>query len=172
MTSSGHINATLGLANILKDRGHRVIFATEKSWQGKFLRFGYEEVIYTEKDPNVEELSPNAFWVDVIKKLSPAFKLDPIDSMIKMDEQIYGPFVDTVKYSDSEIQRILEEIKPDLIIQDNYLTHPSIVTSGIPWIFLMTANPLMLPGGEGRCPPATSGYKTTDKSKWNTFLQV
>ncbi len=32
----GHVNACTGVAEALRDRGHRIVFAIDKSWKGNY----------------------------------------------------------------------------------------------------------------------------------------
>ncbi len=52
LDDDGHINACLSLAQILFERGHRVIFVIDIAWKGKFSKQGFEEEITCIADPN------------------------------------------------------------------------------------------------------------------------
>jgi UDP:flavonoid glycosyltransferase YjiC (YdhE family) len=39
----GHVNACIGIAEALKERGHKIIFAISKSWNEKLVKYGFEE---------------------------------------------------------------------------------------------------------------------------------
>ena len=43
MNALGHINACLGLAQELKVRGHRVVWAIDRSFKGKLNAYDFEE---------------------------------------------------------------------------------------------------------------------------------
>ena len=57
-----------------------------------------------------------------------------------------------------QIEAAIQREKPDLFILDHFLISPAIQKSGIPWVYLFSANPLGLydseklpPMGAGRC---------------------
>ncbi|BBY63636.1 hypothetical protein MHEL_18790 [Mycolicibacterium helvum] len=47
----GPINQCIGLAAILRDRGHRIVFAAESSWAGKLVPFGFVEELVDLAEP-------------------------------------------------------------------------------------------------------------------------
>jgi hypothetical protein len=57
------------------------------------------------------------------------------------------------------VREIVANIKPDVIISDHIINLPSIVSSGIPWIFSFSSNPLSLDLclDDKRLPPSTLG---------------
>ncbi len=42
----GHVHACIGIAEPLKQRGHRIIFGVTTGWKGKLLPYGFEEILY------------------------------------------------------------------------------------------------------------------------------
>ena len=45
----GHVNACIGLAEALKDRGHRIVFLVSKPYSGQLFSYGFEEEIFEMK---------------------------------------------------------------------------------------------------------------------------
>jgi UDP:flavonoid glycosyltransferase YjiC (YdhE family) len=39
----GHVNACIGIAEVLRDRGHRIVFAISDNWRQKLKIYGFEE---------------------------------------------------------------------------------------------------------------------------------
>src|SRR5882724_1349359 len=51
----GHMNACIGLAEVLLSRGHKVVFIVDKSYEGKLVSYGFEEELLEPSEP----LKPN-----------------------------------------------------------------------------------------------------------------
>ncbi|RWS08865.1 glycosyl transferase-like protein [Dinothrombium tinctorium] len=76
MNGTGHVNTVLGIANALKSRNHRVVFATDKSWQGKFENMGIEEELIDLEFSIIKEFFElaNALYdkhLEIVSKVKP-----------------------------------------------------------------------------------------------------
>jgi len=63
---------------------------------------------------------------------------------------------DNVKASHEELTAIVDRVRPDVIVIDHYVSQPSLINAGIPWVKLVSANPLIEMDDE-RTPPGRSG---------------
>src|SRR4051794_9762730 len=66
----------IGIGAVLRDRGHRVVFAAEASWRGKLTALGFEEDL-VDLAPPAEEGAPQdagQFWKDFIRDTAPEFR--------------------------------------------------------------------------------------------------
>ena len=71
-----------------------------------------------------------------------------------------------------QIEKALAEHKPDLIILDHQMVSPSIQRSGIPFVVIFSAGPLLIFDNE-KLPPPCSGFATTsDPATWTEFREV
>jgi UDP:flavonoid glycosyltransferase YjiC (YdhE family) len=63
----GHVNACIGIAEVLRDRGHRIVFAISDNWREKLKVFGFEEeLIELSKNGAIED--PAKFWAELCLK--------------------------------------------------------------------------------------------------------
>jgi len=151
----GHVNACTGVAEALRDRGHRIVFAIDQSWKGKLLKYGFEEELLL--DPNrKEDENPGEFWVNYLIKAHKILPLSPIEKVRAFGTESTIMMLDQAIDNDSRIREIIERIKPDVIVVDSYASTPSILKSGIPWVSLISANPLVGITDE-QTPPCYSG---------------
>jgi spore coat polysaccharide biosynthesis predicted glycosyltransferase SpsG len=151
----GHVNACTGVAEALRDRGHKIVFAIDKSWKGKLLNYGFEEELYC--DPSREENEKaGEFWVNFFIKAEKVLPLPPIEHFKGFGTESTELFINQALDNDSKMKEIIDRIKPDVIVVDSYVTTPSILKSGIPWVLLVSANPLVGIQDE-RTPPCFSG---------------
>ncbi|CAG2118709.1 unnamed protein product [Medioppia subpectinata] len=45
----GHVNSSIGIAEVLIQAGHRVVFVVNEQWRGRLTKYGIEEVLITEE---------------------------------------------------------------------------------------------------------------------------
>ena len=77
--------------------------------------------------------------------------------------------MDGSKYVDDRLREVFEELRPDVIVEDNVVGFAGVVTADCPWIRIMSCNPLELPDAD--VPPAFSGYPTRDRTGWDEFRE-
>src|SRR5262245_24954730 len=68
----GPTNNCIGIGNVLRERGHRVVFAAERSWAGKLEALGFEEDLVDlapppEPDPDGVEPDAGRLWTEFIR---------------------------------------------------------------------------------------------------------
>ena len=69
-----------------------------------------------------------------------------------------------------ELNRILDDVKPDLVLTDQICVIPFILKQKIPWGMVISANPLMF--GLDELPPAFSGLGMNEKEKWVEYRKA
>jgi len=154
----GHVNACIGIAEVLKERGHKIIFAINESWNGKLVGYGFQEELITESERDPNE-NPAKFWANVFISGGSFMSLSALEKTINLKKNLMPFFIKQTKNLDSNIGAIIKRLKPDLMILDQVLCVPSVVTSGIPWILSCSFNPLVFIEDE-RTPPSSSGMKS------------
>ena len=109
----GHVNAAIGIAEVLRDSGHRIVFAIEKSWEGKLIKYGFEEELFTdpERDPNRD---PAKFWSELF--VGDGSHLRDTSHEIKLRALILPVLIKLAKRVDPIYEKIIGRIKPDVII--------------------------------------------------------
>jgi UDP:flavonoid glycosyltransferase YjiC (YdhE family) len=58
-------------------------------------------------------------------------------------------------------------VRPDVIIEDNVIAFPALVTAGVPFVRIMSCNPLEVPGDD--IAPVFSGLAEDDREGWAAF---
>jgi MGT family glycosyltransferase len=76
--------------------------------------------------------------------------------------------VDGAMYVDQRLTAILDELAPDVIVEDNVVGFPALAASGRPWVRIVSCNPAELK--DPLVPPFSSGYPVADRSDWPAFL--
>ena len=60
MDGVGHVNATIGIAEVLRDRGHRIVYVIAKTFEGKLKKYGFEEEVLIDEER--EKMGPGKQW--------------------------------------------------------------------------------------------------------------
>ena len=166
----GPTNQCIGLAAILRDRGHTIVFAAESSWAGKLAPLGFVEELVDLADPGPAtdgEQDAGKFWTDFIAETAPEFRKPTIDQLASFVQPTYQALVDGAKYCEPRLREIVATHRPDVIVEDNVVLFPALVTSGAPFVRIVSCSPLEVPGLD--VPPPFSGLPSADRSDWAAY---
>ncbi|MEU7450292.1 glycosyltransferase [Streptosporangium roseum] len=163
----GPTNNCIGIGDILRKRGHRVVFAAEASWKGKLEALGFEEDLVDLAPPSEEEQDPGQFWKDFIRDTAPEYRKSTSAQLETVTKPIWEALVDGAKYCEPQLKAIIERVQPDVIVEDNVITFPALLTAGKPFVRIVSCNPLEV-RGEGVA-PVFSGLPADDRSEWDAF---
>lgn len=164
----GHINACIGLAQALANRGHRITFLNNRNFIGTFLKYGFDEIILDDGDDenNVDDRvkSHPIESVPVTQSfvesgfLSAKSSYDQLDLFDRhKNENLFCKLIyDDFKKVHEHMANVLKTEQPDLIVIDNSLIPPCIAFGQIPFIYSWSANPLMMFRSD-KLPPMMSG---------------
>jgi len=163
----GPTNNCIGIGDILRKRGHRVVFAAEASWKGKLEALGFEEDLVDLAPPSEEEQDPGQFWKDFIRDTAPEYRKSTLEQLETVTKPIWEALIDGAKYCEPQLKAIIERVRPDVIVEDNVVSFPALVTAGKPFVRIVSCNPLEV-RGEGIA-PVLSGLPADDRSDWEAF---
>ena len=166
----GPTNNCIGIADVLRDRGLRVIFVIEESFKGTLEARGFEEHLMRLKPRPAIEEAPGQFWKDFIRDTAPEFRkatLEQIDTLIR---PIWSELISGSIYVDARLSEIFAAVGPDVIVQDNVVAFGAVTRAGTPWVRILSCNPLEMddPG----LPPALSGLDSDNRVEWERFRRV
>jgi MGT family glycosyltransferase len=163
----GPTNNCVGIGDVLRRRGARVVFIVEESFAGNLEAKGFEErLMRLGPAPEVEE-APGQFWKDFIRDTAPLLRQPTIDQLGSFLQPTWQALIDGSKYVDARLEEIFAELQPDVIVEDNVVAFPAIAASGRLWARIVSCNPLEL--RDPALPPVFSGYPTADPSGWAAF---
>jgi MGT family glycosyltransferase len=163
----GPTNNCVGIGQVLRERGHRVVFVVEESFAGDLEAQGFEErLMRLGPSPEVEE-EPGQFWKDFIRETAPVFRKPTIEQLSEFIEPTWRALCDGSRYVDDRLREIFDEVRPDAIVEDNVVCFPAIQHSGRPWVRIVSCNPLELKDED--IPPVFSGYPAADRTGWDEF---
>jgi MGT family glycosyltransferase len=165
----GPTNNCVGIGEVLRGRGHRVVFIVEESFKGTLERRGFEERLMRLGPPPEHEEVPGQFWIDFIRDTAPIFRKPTIEQLGEFMAPTWQALIDGAKYVDDRLREIIDELDPDVIVEDNVVGFPALPASGRPWVRIASCNPAEIK--DPAIPPFSSGYPAANRSAWPAFLE-
>jgi MGT family glycosyltransferase len=165
----GPTNNCVGIGDVLRRRGHRVVFIVEESFAGTLDAQGFEERTMRLAPPPAEPEEPGQFWKDFIRDTAPVFRKSTLEQLGEFIAPTWQALVDGARYVDERLAEILAEVDPDVVVEDNVVGFPAILASGRPWVRIVSCNPLEVKDPE--LPPTFSGLPLDDRSGWASFRE-
>ena len=164
----GPTNQCMGLGHVLMGRGHRVVFAAESSWRGRLEPHGFEEQLVDLAAP-AEGASEDAgqFWTDFVAATAPEFRKPTIEQLSTFVAPTYQALIDGARFCELQLRSVIDAVRPDVIVEDNVVSFPALMTSSAPWVRIVSCNPLEIPGRA--VAPRFSGYPADDESGWPAY---
>jgi UDP:flavonoid glycosyltransferase YjiC (YdhE family) len=165
----GPTNNCAGIGQVLRERGHRVVFIVEESFAGTLEARGFEERLMRLGPPPETPEVPGQFWIDFIRDTAPIFRKPTIEQLGEFIAPTWQALIDGAKYVDDRLREIVDELDPDVIVEDNVVAFPALPACGRPWVRIMSCNPAEMK--DPRIPPFSSGYPAADRTGWPAFLE-
>ena len=166
----GPTNNCIGIGNELLRRGHRVVFAAEASWAGRLAPLGFvEDLVDLAPPPPPDAPAQDAgqFWKDFIRDTAPEFRKPTIEQLATFLQPTWQALIDGARYCEPQLRAILARQAPDVIVEDNVVAFPALLTHGAPFVRIVSCNPLEVKGPG--VAPAYSGLPAADRSGWAGF---
>ena len=165
----GPTNNCVAIANVLRERGHRIVFVVDESFRGVLEAKGFEERLMRMAPPE-ENADPDADpWAEFIRVTAPEFAKPTIEQIETVTKPIWAALVAGERYSHDTIMGIWDEVRPDVVVTDNVTGYPAIELAGAPWVRFVSANPLEM--RDELLPPVLSGLPVADPSQWEPFRE-
>jgi MGT family glycosyltransferase len=167
----GPTNNCIGIGDVLRRRGHRVVFAAESSWQGRLEPLGFEEDLVDLTPPSAGSAGQDAgqFWKDFVRDTAPEFRKPTIEQLDTWIRPVWEELISGARYCQPQLQQIIERTRPDVIVEDNVVGFPALMTAGVPFVRILSCNPLEIRDPD--LPPTFSGYPAADPAGWPAFRE-
>ena len=124
---------------------------------------GFEEDLVDLAPPAArEEQDAGQFWKDFIRDTAPEYRKSTQVQLETVTKPIWDALIDGVKYCEPQLKAIIERVQPDVIVEDNVITFPALLTAGKPFVRIVSCNPLEVRGrrtwrrSSPGCPPTTA----------------
>jgi MGT family glycosyltransferase len=163
----GPTNNCVGIGEVLRRRGHRIVFVIEESFAGTLEERGFEERLMRLAPPPDQEEEPGQFWKDFIRDTAPVFRESTFDQLEQFMAPTWQALLDGARHADERLAEIFTELRPDAIVEDNVCAFPAVPASRCAWVRIVSCNPLELKDPE--LPPPYSGLPLADRSGRDEF---
>jgi MGT family glycosyltransferase len=170
-SAHGPTNQCIGMGDILLRRGHRVVFAAEASWKGRLEPLGFVEelVDLAEPAPTDDEQDAGSFWTEFIKETAPEFRKPTVEQLETFIKPTWEALIAGSQYCEPRLREILATVRPDVIVEDNVVGFPALVTDDAPFVRFVSCNPLEM--ADDGVPPTFSGLPHDDPGQWASFRE-
>jgi MGT family glycosyltransferase len=165
----GPTNNCVGIGDVLRRRGHRVVFIVEESFAGTLEAQGFEERLMRLAPPPEQPEVPGQFWKDFIRDTAPVFRKPTVEQLGEFIAPTFQALIDGAAYVDDRLREIIDELEPDVIVEDNVVAFPALPACGRPWVRIVSCNPTEVRDPD--VPPPFSGYPADDRSRWDAYWE-
>ncbi|MBL8577849.1 MAG: glycosyltransferase [Mesorhizobium sp.] len=149
----------VGIAQVLRERGARPVFICHPGFTGLFADYGFAE--HHLSLPG-KEARPDT-WQDFVRRHLPHFNLSPLEQLDTYVAPTWEAIVDTAIDAEPGLNALLARLKPDAVVLDNVIMFPTLATSGIPWVRVVSCAETELP--DANVPPYLSGLAAEDAGR-------
>ena len=110
----GPTNNCVAIANVLKDRGHRIVFVIDESFTGVLEKKGFEERLMRMAPPE-ENADPDADpWAEFIRATAPEFRKPTIE---QIETEVKAIVDEAVKFADASPHPDVKELYTDVLAE-------------------------------------------------------
>src|SRR5919109_974861 len=102
----GPTNNCVGIGDVLRRRGHRVVFVVEESFAGTLESQGFEERLMRLAPPPEHEEEPGQFWKDFIRDTAPVFRTSTFEQLGGFILPTWQALTDGARYVDDRLTEI------------------------------------------------------------------
>ena len=107
------------------------------------------------------------FWKDFIRDTAPEFCKPTIEQLDTWVRPVWEELISGARYCQPQLTQIIERTRPDVIVEDNVVSFPALVTAGVPFVRIVSCNPLEI--SDPGVPPKFSGCPAADPADWQAF---
>ncbi|MFQ5873237.1 MAG: glycosyltransferase [Dehalococcoidia bacterium] len=159
----------VGIGDVLKQKGARVVFVVAESFKEVLGGRGFEVApVRLEPKPQVET-EADQFWKDFIRETAPHFRDTTFGQIETLTKPIWEGEIVGSLYAQDQLKELFNRLKPDAIVQDNVIAFPAIHTAGAAFIRIISCNPAEI--RDPQVPPTFSGLPANDRSQWSGFME-
>ncbi|MGE0023317.1 MAG: nucleotide disphospho-sugar-binding domain-containing protein [Hyphomicrobium sp.] len=151
---------SVGIAQAVEALGHKAVFLSDPGFVEVYEGYGFKALPVNLSEPMPPEKMAK-FWEDFINGHIPNFRKSPYDQVDNYVKDCWTAIVDSAKWAQKDLPRVLAEIQPDLICVDNVILFPAIKQFGKPWVRIISCSENEIE--DPAIPPHLSGCSESDQ---------
>lgn len=152
---------SVGIAQAVQALGHRAVFLSDPGFVEVYRGYGFEAHPVNLSEPMPPEKMAK-FWEDFINGHIPNFRKTPIEQIDNYVKDCWEAIVDSAKWAEKDLPRVLSTIQPDVICVDNVVLFPAIKQYGKPWVRIISCSENEIE--DPAIPPHLSGCRQADSA--------
>ncbi len=157
---------SVGIAQACTALGHRCVFLRDPGFAGVFEGYGFEEREVNLSEPMAPEEMAR-YWSDFINGHIPNFDKTPYEQIDNYVKECWEAIVETAKWAEKDLPRVLNALGPDLICIDNVVLFPAAKRYGVPWVRIISCSENEIPDPD--IPPHLSGCGEHDREGFEKY---
>lgn len=179
-----HVNSVLGMANHLREQGHRTAFLFNKPFASHLSRLGHE--VYDCTSPDLVESPcegpiPNITSDIIVDAGRESWRRGSmVESMEAFNNIVTPALLNEYKNNpyDDNVARKMELLRPNVLVLDHFFMYPALFKLNIPWVQVFSPAPLSLHPYEHELPQPWMGLptkwdrKNPEHVEWNERARV
>ncbi|XP_054161697.1 NDP-glycosyltransferase YjiC-like [Oppia nitens] len=165
----GPLMSAIGIGEVMRDSGHRVVFAVRADWRDKLLKLNFEVELIGDKDEQVVKDSVEA---NVKESQVLIGNKSQLEKTIKSFEGYDRYKIPLVEADEPYYRDIIGRLRPDCIICEHITMSPTIINSGCVTVFYQSNSVLAMDMfiDDHRLPPSSLGLSVnSDKQLWEEY---
>ena len=159
---------SVGIAQAMEARGHKAVFLSDPGFVEVYEGYGFEAHPVNLSEPMPPEQMAK-FWEDFINGHIPNFRKAPIDQIDNYVKECWEAIVDSAKWAEKDLPRVLAGIGPDVVCIDNVILFPAIKRFGKPWVRIISCSENEIE--DEAIPPHLSGCSEHDRAGHRAFRE-
>jgi MGT family glycosyltransferase len=150
---------SVGIAQAVRQLGHRVIFLSDPGFVEVYQGYGFETHPVCLSAPMPPDQMAR-FWEDFVNGHLPNFRKSPYEQIDNYVKDCWAAIVDSAKWAQKDLPEVLQRAQPDLICVDNVILFPAIKRFGVPWARIISCSENEI--DDPAIPPHLSGCRVDD----------
>ena len=141
----GPTNNCIGMATCCASAG-TVVFAAEARGAGGSSRSASRRTWSTwparERRANRRRAGRRAVLEGLHRRTAPEFRKPTIEQLDTWIRPVWAELIDGAKYCHDQLTEIIARVRPDVIVEDNVVAFPALMTAGVPFVRIVSCQPL------------------------------
>jgi MGT family glycosyltransferase len=130
---------SVAIAQAVTRLGQKAMFLSDPGFLEVYRGYGFQAYPVNLSQPMPPEQMAR-FWEDFINGHIPNFYKSPYEQIDNYVKDCWAAIVDSARYAQRDLPRVLRQIQPDLICVDNVILFPAVKRHGVPWVRIVSCS--------------------------------